>query len=295
MIRLKSRHTTVPIRPPWRCMLASLLVILSVGCGPTDIRPPSFRDTGITAQNASKGRALLESAARAHGLAAWQQFRAAEVTLTDHWFDTLLRPFLMGWPHNDPSLRYSFLSGSLTGQIEFLSGPSKGMRWATHEGLSLEAAPGGPWGQTDAHEPTGKIGAFQYFFEFPFRIIEADVVAYVDTQSLDGKTYDRVFASWRSEEPQPDIDQYVVWIEQQEKRIEHVAFTYREKNRLVNAVVHPSDYRELQGVWIAFRRTATRGIDGVHKIHEYRLESVRFMKEVPGSLIDVVGLPLRSE
>ena len=48
--------------------------------------------------------------------------------------------------------------------------------------------------------------AFQYFFELPFRIPYASVIAYAGEKSIGDQTYDRIFISWNTAGTPPQWD-----------------------------------------------------------------------------------------
>jgi len=61
--------------------------------------------------------------------------------------------------------------------------------------------------------------------------------------------------------------------------IHHVDFTYREKAGFIHARVNYFDYREVQGVKLPFKRLASDRIRKGRPIHQYTMESARFVTE----------------
>ena len=66
------------------------------------------------------------------------------------------------------------------------------------------------------------LPTIQYWFEFPFRIIESDIVTYAGEASLNGTDYDLVFTSWGKAEPQKKIDQYLIYINKETHLIDYI-------------------------------------------------------------------------
>jgi len=72
------------------------------------------------------------------------------------------------------------------------------------------------------------VPTYQYFIELPARIQNATIISYAGKQTFKGQTYDLVYATWKSQEPQKDIDQYMVWINQKTKMVDLIEFTVRD-------------------------------------------------------------------
>ncbi len=58
-----------------------------------------------------------------------------------------------------------------------------------------------------------KVPIKNWWFQFPFRITEATIVAYGGTAEIKGKTYEVVYATWGSAEPNDTENQYVIYMD----------------------------------------------------------------------------------
>jgi hypothetical protein len=72
------------------------------------------------------------------------------------------------------------------------------------------------------------LPAIQYLFELPIRIKEAPILKYAGTKEMEGITYDLVFATWDSLEPNKEFDQYLLYISQKTGFLTFASYTVRD-------------------------------------------------------------------
>ena len=94
---------------------------------------------------------------------------------------------------------------------------------------------------------------------------------------MNGKTYDRVLATWNQVEPQKEMDQYVVWVEQETHLIGKVAYTIREANKFVSGYAMFEDVKDFDGVKLPTRMPVGSNLVKEGKwLHEMRIKEVTF-------------------
>lgn len=71
------------------------------------------------------------------------------------------------------------------------------------------------------------LPAIQYLFELPIRIKEAPILKYAGIKEFEGSTYDVVFATWESLEPNKEFDQYLLYISQDTGLLTLASYTVR--------------------------------------------------------------------
>lgn len=262
------------------CLLG--LVLLAAGCTTADLRTELLRERGLTEEAARRGRELLTSAAETHGLAAWRAHRTLEVTTVDEWAGGWMAQGW--WPETRQRVRMQMVLGTFTSRVELLDGPADGevwgvQAWQGYKRLTASDAPA----SSDAPVLTFYLPTLQYFTELPFRLLNADVVAYAGTRTHRGQTYDLVLVTWNRLKPQLDVDQYLLWIGRDSGRIEKCRYTLRDAYDWATGTIHYDDYRIVQGVQVAFRQIVT--LDPVdeteypldeHFFHQLVLEQARF-------------------
>jgi hypothetical protein len=238
-------------------MLILLLAVIYFVIPTADLRNDAIKRSGITEQVAAKGKQLLLTAAQAHGIEKAKSYTTAEFTFADEWTG-LMGKFMNPWPENNKSIRMQTLLGTFTCRVEFLEGKGAGEIW----GIQAWAAYKQENKNTEAvFEEDGTIQFFlptQHFFsELPFRVLQTEIIAYMDNRSLEGKDYHLVFATWGTAEPNTDYDQYVIWINKETSLIEKMSYTAREMFSFMEATIHFSDFKNIQGVMVPFKHTTT--------------------------------------
>ncbi|MFK7925359.1 MAG: hypothetical protein AB8H47_25615, partial [Bacteroidia bacterium] len=97
---------------------------------------------------------------------------------------------------------------------------------------------------------------FHYFLELPYRLKNAPIKRYYGERSLRGQAYNLVFASWGSESPNPDYDQYILWINTETKLVDYCVYTLRDNTNPVTRQKYGSiayqDYRDIEGFKVPF-------------------------------------------
>ncbi|WP_109301368.1 hypothetical protein [Aquimarina sp. AU474] len=72
------------------------------------------------------------------------------------------------------------------------------------------------------------LPAIQYLFELPIRIKDAPILKYAGIKKIEGVTYDLVYATWKSLEPNKEFDQYVLYISQKTGLLSFASYTVRD-------------------------------------------------------------------
>ena len=102
--------------------------------------------------------------------------------------------------------------------------------------------------------------------------------------------YDLVFVSWKSEEPQKDIDQYLAWINEHTGLIDFVEFTIRDESKLITAVAEYKKYHEEEGILIPTTIGIKMKINSKKFIHKMSLHSIKFKTTSLSSLKPLIGI-----
>ena len=243
--------------------------------GLSDLRPPSLR-SGITSEQSERGQVLLAEAQRVWGIEAWQRSTSAEFTMTADW-----KVPDSGWPGNPQKfdLRAERL-GTDDAEITFLDGPEQGRGWAQKGDRHFDVAGGQ---RTSKSEPDShnKVKVKNWWFQFPFRIGEADIIADAGEEEVDGKRYRRLFATWESAEPNPTFDQYLLYLDPATFDLEWLTFTHRKRSldRIISMEL--LDHRDVDGMRLPHRTIVGPGAAGATAfvVHENVYHSIRFERQ----------------
>ena len=239
-----------------------------------DLRPKRFAESATAA---TRGRAVLEEAARAHGLDAWREADQITVEMTDTWNSGLFRSMMTPLPKNTAEVRYTFEVGSgFTGKGVF-EAPGKA---PTTFGVAGTPAEASFWGEAEHRKRMRGLQAriyapsIQYFTEFPFRILEAETVSYLDTVDWQGRPHDRVLATWGAK-PSMKADQYVVYVDRETHFISLVHYTVRDAGPPMASAISFADVREVDGLYLPHTQVVGfKGKDRLRQVHRFDVSRI---------------------
>lgn len=265
--------------------VASLLIVIALAVGCTaDLRPDEMRQSGIKESSEERGARLIERLPEAHGgLERWRNHGTARVVLRDWWPSWLMRTAAMPWFENGQLLELTTRLGSDDARIEFLEEPNEGLQWGIQNWATYTVDPDGELIFESDDTITFWVPTVTYFFEAPFRLHEADVVSWIGQEEADGTTYDKVFLSWGTAEPQDKIDQYVAWIDRETGRLGYLAYTVRDMMSNLEGFMKYTDYIEVDGIWVARTMAVVDSTESTDGLHRMDVESVEFGVERPTS------------
>ncbi len=245
---------------------------------PSDIRPPSLIQTGITAQAETRGRELLAKAVAAHGgMERWQSLGTAEYLMRDEWDEGIMQYF-NPWPGNNLLTRFQCIRGTFTSRVEILEGDHKGLVWGNQSWHTYRQDPGQTLVFEQVQAAQNLLPAIHYFFELPFRLATAPIVAYTGERTVGGVPYDTVFVTWQTPEPHPEHDQYLLFINRRTGLVDLSEWTFRGAMPSYVGYIRYRDYREVSGVQAPFQLIVLKKLespDGDFN-HVVRVEEARF-------------------
>lgn len=293
--------------PVWKFLLfASVLLVLFgmfvMGTARErlmDLHSLYIKPSPPDAARIEKGRQLLQTVAQQHGLESWKTFRVEEVTARDLW----VNPKFSWWPDGDQEFRSQSLLRSFTSRMELVGGSEDGkilgiQSWKGY----VQNTSGSKPVHTEENRIHFYLPTLQYFHELPFRLISAPLVTYAGQADHQGKTYDLVFVTWGSWQASDKYDQYALWIDPATHLIRMAHYTVREAFRSASGTIHFTDYRDVQGIQVAFEQTVIVGGPSnsryplkEHFFHRLEIKDVHFQKDVPDELIPWKDVPEGSD
>lgn len=248
---------------PWILCTALLLS----ACAVRDIRP----DTAYIYWDENRGKALLEKAARVHGAEYWKTLETYEIQLTDQyygWLGALASPY----PGRQATLQLQYIPGSFTGRARFDSGKWMDRVWGLQSWQAYVRTPRGKIRQSRQSTIAFLLPAYQYFIEFPLRIIQAPIIAYIGSSQENQVTYERVFVTWKRVKASKAFDQFVVWINTQNGRIDKIEYTLRERHPSLRATAYFKHYtRYGNGLLLPQVVSITTPLRAGKWLHEWQL------------------------
>jgi hypothetical protein len=240
------------------------LDLLGLGLGYADLRPDTLRPVSADAER--RGRERLRRLAERHGLSAFMHHRTLDLVATDTWPGG--SPW---WGEVRQRLRSQSLLRTFTSRVELQNGRHAGEIWGLQSWAAYRTRAGSEADVRFLDAPAPEIEFYlptlQYFTELPFRLLGASLVADAGEATLAGRRFDRVLATWGSFEANPQHDQYLLWIDRETGLLRSVRYTLRDAVSLAPpgqrwlmpslalGTVHYDDYREVDGVQLAFVQT----------------------------------------
>lgn len=257
-----------------------LVLLVMVGMGlkmavlTADIRPESVR-AGFDDAAKTEGRAWLAKSAAAHGgLDRWRTLRDGRFVLTDTWHG--LMGMMQPWPEDGQRLELALLNGRDNGRLTHLGGPSDGLVWGIQNWVTWQQPKGGEPVYAPDDDVKFWVPTISYFVELPFRLPEAEIAVYAGDETIFGRPHARVYVTWGTAEPQDEIDQYVVYIDRETHLVGTVFYTVRDMMSGVTGAMRYEDYRDVDGLKVAFKMTSTETPTASTVIHRMVIEEGRF-------------------
>ncbi|MCA9402828.1 MAG: hypothetical protein KC897_03520 [Candidatus Omnitrophica bacterium] len=256
--------------------MTGVLIMMAVlgGCSLADLRT-GYVLTGTESQLAKEGRRLLELAVwRQDKSGRWDDFDAWTIETTDIWETGLIRRFTP-LTANRQDIVFRFELDRSAAAMTFGDGRRAG------EMLGVDES--GQFTERDArrtYAPVKKLSNYlepvrDYFF-WPQSLVNYPTVLYAGADKLEGAEYHKIFVSGGEAEPSRTADQYVVWLNKANLRIDYIEFTLRSLLKSYRGVVRYSDYRPVEGISLPHRLTLLDRIGGRKYSHEFVVRGMSF-------------------
>ena len=271
------------MKKKWKIVLGILSILALVAAGfintPVDIRPPYLK-RGASEADYAKGQQLMEAMQNAYGgKDHWLAQQTGSFAQEADWYEDKLG--VAGWDTTLQQFQMTSVLGTDNSELTLLNGPCKGQPWGVQDGKTYQKNTDNQQIFLPNDQYQHKLIFKNYWFQFPFRISEAPIVVYAGEATVDGETYDLLFASWGSETPNRDYDQYVLYLDQETRQLEWLHFTLRDIFKFMHTTAHFTDFRSVNGVVVPFNQYVTSwSPEGKRpKFHENRYQWRQFGKE----------------
>ena len=240
-----------------------------------DIRNDYLRSE-LQEEDYAKGRAMLQEMEDAYGgkenYLAYQQ--ATFIQKAD-WYgrkrisnwDTVPQRFQMvSYPHSEDC------------ELTLLNGPNTGLKWGLADGKSYTIQEGQARQYAQNDHQKDKLIFKNYWFQFPFRVGEAEIVSYAGKAEVAGKSYDLVYATWGSEAANGDYDQFLLYLDPETRMIAYLHFTVRDKFKVLSMTAKFDNFKTVDQLTLPHSQYVTFGKPPSRKIkaHENHYEEIRF-------------------
>ncbi len=212
-----------------------ILSIFLSGCKIADISIET--NSKLTDQESElKATKLLQKVIRLQNFNKLDSSITYSFTANDHW-PGLLGKMTKLWPDQSTNFQFNYNFNTFDGQAHFLDGEKEGdliglQSWNFYERKRDE--PSITKKPNDNHQShVFGLAVFHYFVELPYRLSNAPYKRYYGEAAIRDQKYDLVFVSWIDENPHPEYDQYIVYINRKTGLLDYCIYTLRDnKNPL---------------------------------------------------------------
>lgn len=231
-----------------------------------DIRPENYSYP----TNVEKAKGLLKEMAVAHRTHLWDSIQTYSVNFEDEFFGFVGK---QAHPFAEQNMKFKFRYTPKTplGQLQIVNGANSGTIWGVENGKIYRNTSEGGYLVEENTELQFWIPTYKYFIELPARIQEASIIDYVGNTTINGIAVEGVLISWNSAEPQKEVDQYIVWIATNSKRIIKVAYTVRDAYPFVSGAAFYTEYKEFDGFLLPTVYPVESNLVSDGFLHEMRL------------------------
>lgn len=222
----------------------------------------------------AKARRLLKEMGVAHGIQNWDKMATYTVEFEDQFYGKIGKK---ANPFSDSltTFELSYVQKSFDGRMSFTNGQESGKTWGIQSWNTYEFNESGEAIFVKNDDAYFWVPTYQYFIEFPLRIQEATAVNYAGEQTINGKVCEGILASWETTKPQKKIDQYLIWIDKDTKRICKLEYTIREVMSFIKGAVYFNDYVDYNGILLPSNLPVESNLIKDGYMHIMRIKSFR--------------------
>ena len=221
--------------------LAVYILCSLTACKTIDLRTPETKQNF----NQEQGLQVLNKMHQAHSLDEWDNLETYSCHLTDEFFG-LMGKFSNPFPKNKADFEFQAIPHTFTSRAKFRDAKWKDKIWGIQSWKTYSTDDERIIRVHDTNDKTIEfwLPTYQYFIEIPLKIFEASVISYAGARTVDGVTYDLVYATWKSAEPQKELDQYILWIDQKTHLLRQIQYTVRDQYKWVHATMEYTQYSQ---------------------------------------------------
>lgn len=277
-----------------RTLLLLILVVIVLGLRAFFTVANLLPEADDSQFDEEKGRILLTAMGKAHGIEHWDDFQTYSVIFEDEFYGFIGRN---STPFKEDRTRFSleYASNTYDGQLTLLSGEDEGIVWGLQSWNPYSVDNDGVPKFDDNANIYFWLPTYQYFIEFPKAIQSATAVAYIGDRKINGVNCQGILASWNTIEPQKSIDQYLVWIDAQTKRVVKLEYTVREMYSFLTGAASFNAYKEYNGILLPSVMPVTSNLVSDGLLHEMRILDFKTNTRTVESLRPDKQLPVQTD
>jgi len=255
-----------------------VLLIMAYGMlylfGTTDLRTESVKKDPQEA----KAKMLIQEMAKSHMVDNWDSISTYTVRFQEEMFGVLGKssnPF----PEAKSLFDVSYIPNTYDGKLTFVNGKNKGLTWGIQSWETYTSKENENPIFTDDADISFWVPTYQYFIEFPKRILNADAFGYAGEQTINNVACEGVIASWNTIRPQRDIDQYLIWLDKATKRIVMLEYTIRDQYNFITGAAYFNEYKNFDGILLPTKLPVGSNLLGEGEIL-HQMDIINFTRNI---------------
>ncbi|TNE50259.1 MAG: hypothetical protein EP343_08880 [Deltaproteobacteria bacterium] len=238
-----------------------------------DIRPSQAKPSPLAQQ-------WYKKALKAHGgLQHWKQRKSVQYHLTARFKNAVIRKLLGPFADTQVALHWTYTSGRSwpqTLKAKYKNGAQEEYR--IQEKTITQIVKGKK--NTSAPRLRFFARSIRHLLDFVFAMGSADILWYAGKAQWKGKTYVRLYMTWKNPKANHDVDQYILWINKQTHLVERFDCTGRHilpvlGSPFLKARVEYTGYRKLHGVPVPTKIQVFRAGSGRQFVHGYTIHGMK--------------------
>lgn len=189
------------------------------------------------------------------------------------------------WPDVVTNIEIRSAVGTFDGQVILEDGKKQGLTAGLQSWKYYEQEAGDALEFQKRHNAKLVFGvtAYQYFTEMADRLRNAELVTYGGETQFNGKTYDLVFVTWKKLKSHKKNDQYLVWVNRENNRLEYCEFTIHDPflpgGSMLPGSIEFADFKNVDGIAIPHLQYVYLGspkVDREKNLHRLVINSFTF-------------------
>lgn len=212
----------------------------------------------------TQGKKLVQSAQLAYGgKDVWKAYNVARFHQQADWYGNLEAS---GWDELPQHFAMVTQLDSYNCEFFLINGKNKRQNWGIEEGKTylLNANKEKEFQESKYKD---KLIKKNFWFQFPFRIDEAETIAYLGSKESSGQKYDLVYLKGLTNDY---FEDFVLFLNSKSRLIELVHYTEKEGSRLTQKTSQFTNFKKVKSLFLPYSQLVRAGKpdEAGSKLHE---------------------------
>lgn len=208
------------------------LIVISIlfgSCKAVDLRTDALKTNTIT-NSEHKGKELLIEAKNTMGYDKLSETAVYEANALFNWKGAWLLMPMNAFPgNNNKDIQLRLATNSFDGQLIYKKGRKKNTIQGVQSWEGYKKEVGSDYLKRHKHDRyIWGLATYHYLLEAPMHLPDAEIIRYAGKKEVEGQTYETVYVTWGTEEPNKEYDRFLVYINPTTKHIDLLEVTIND-------------------------------------------------------------------